>query len=419
MLDRKNAPPFVKTNSLQLPESREIVLPTGLKIHLIEGVQQDVVKLEVVFAAGKWFETKTGLSHFTAQMLEKGTEKRSSFQISEVLDQFGAHLEISPGFDFVSVSLYSLKQKLKFLLPVFMDVITAPSFPEKEWKQAQDIAIQNLKINEEKTGYLASKYIRQNIFGDTHPYGPSPEASDIKQITTTHLSGYFKARFGASKIYIVGQLVDKDIETLVKELSQLRSQMNTAAELYSIASGPSHQHIEKKNSVQSSIRLGRKTLLKGKSDYFDIQIVNHLLGGFFGSRLMKNIREEKGLTYGIYSSISAFQQESLLTIGADVDRRNLTPAIQEIKSELKKLRSEEVTTQELTLAKNHFIGSLQSDMANPFAVAEKIKNIHLFSLTGDFYQRLIDKVDKITPSRVQEVAELHFHEKVFFEVTVG
>ncbi len=419
MLDRKIAPSFVKTNSLQLPDSFQIDLPSGLQIHHIEGVQQNVLKVEFLFNAGKWFEPKVGLSNFTAQMLEKGTARKSSLEISELLDQFGSHLEISPGFDFVSISIYALKDKIKQTLPVFLDILSTPSFPEKEWVQMQNIATQNLKVTEEKTSFLASKFIRKNIFGEAHPYGPSMEQHHIKDISVHDMSDYFQSAFKVNRIYIVGNLNDSEIALFVSAFSQFTTSKNSISSILKFVEGPVHQHVEKKNTVQSSIRLGKKSLLKSHPEYFDLQILNHLLGGYFGSRLMKNIREEKGLTYGIHSSISAFRNESLLMIGADVDKNNVVLAIREIKNELKKIRTEEVDSQELTLAKNHFIGSLQSDMANPFSVAEKIKNIQIFNLDNNFYQDLIERVDQITPSEIKLAAESHFHEESFFEVTVG
>jgi len=419
MLDRKIAPSFVKTNSLQLPDSIQIDLPSGLQLHHIAGVQQNVLKVEFLFRAGKWFESKVGLSGFTAQMLEKGTTQKSAVEISELLDQFGSHIEISSGFDFVSVSLYALKDKINQILPVFIDILSAPSFPEKEWVQMQNIAIQNLKVTEEKTSFLANKFIRKNIFGENHPYGYSVESHHINNISVHDMSEYFQSAFKIDCIYIVGNFNDSEIEVFVKAFNQFTTSKNSFTSIPKSFTGPSYQHIEKKNSVQSSIRLGKKGLLKSHPEYFDLQILNHLLGGYFGSRLMKNIREEKGLTYGINSSISAFQNESLLMIGADVDKSNVALAVQEIKNELRKLRIEKVDSQELTVAKNHFIGSLQSDMANPFSVAEKIKNIQIFNLDKKFYQYLIDRVNQITPMEIKLAAESHFHEDSFLEVTVG
>src|SRR5258706_14358822 len=154
-------------------------------------------------------------------------------------------------------------------------------------------------------------------------------------------------------------------------------------------------------------------------DYFDLQIDIHLLGGFFGSRLMKNIREEKGLTYGIYSSLNTFVQDGFFVIGADVNKVNVQFAVKEIRSEVHKLREHPVEEQELRLAKNHFIGSLQADMANLFSVIEKIKNIHLHHLPPGYYQDLFNRVDQVGPEDILRIAAKYFQDDTLFEVAVG
>jgi predicted Zn-dependent peptidase len=179
------------------------------------------------------------------------------------------------------------------------------------------------------------------------------------------------------------------------------------------------QYVKKEGSLQSSIRLGKRSPLKKDPDYFDLRIFNHLLGGFFGSRLMKNIREEKGLTYGIHSSLNTFVRDGFFVIGADVNKVNLEFAIREIRSELRNLRDHAVDEQELGLAKNHFIGSLQADMANLFSVIDKIKSIQLHHLPQRYYQDLFDRVDRVGPEDILRIAAKYFQDDSLFEVAVG
>ena len=154
-------------------------------------------------------------------------------------------------------------------------------------------------------------------------------------------------------------------------------------------------------------------------DYFDALFLNHILGGYFGSRLMKNIREDKGLSYGISSSLHALKNDSYLAIGADVNRENLDLAFVEIGNELKRLRAEAVTDEELDVARNHFIGSLQLEITTSFAHADKIKNIILFNLPSDYYQRMIDRVNAINADDLLKVANKYFVEDSFLEIAVG
>ncbi len=179
------------------------------------------------------------------------------------------------------------------------------------------------------------------------------------------------------------------------------------------------QYVKKEGSSQSSLRLGKRSLLKKDPDYFDLQIFNHLLGGFFGSRLMKNIREEKGLTYGIYSSLNTFVHDGFFVVGADVNKANLEFAIREIRREVRALRDHPVQEEELELTKNHFIGSLQADMANLFSVIEKIKNIQLHQLPQSYYQDLFDRIDRVGPNDIIRIAGKYFQEDSLVEVAVG
>jgi predicted Zn-dependent peptidase len=182
---------------------------------------------------------------------------------------------------------------------------------------------------------------------------------------------------------------------------------------------PFRQIVEKDGSVQASIRMGKTSVARSHADYSAVLFLNHILGGYFGSRLMKNIREEKGLSYGISSSLQTMSMNSYLMIGADVNRENLDLAFTEIRKELQRLRTQRIGSTELETARNHFIGSLQLEITTSFAHADKLKNILLFNLPKDFYQKLIGRIDQIGPDELIAIAEEYFKEDSFMEVAVG
>ena len=420
MLNRKIAPPYLKSSSFLLPSPKTFQLSNGINLHSIEGVQQDIIKVEFIFKAGKWFESKVGLSHFTAQMIERGTVEKNSAQLAEFFDRYGAHIEISPGLDFTSIALYSLSKNLDHVFPAFLEMLKTPSFPENELRQMKDVFIQNLKINNEKNSYLASKALRKNIFGSTHPYGSSIEPEDANNLIRKDLLQYFEEYLVPSEIFVVSKGDNHTVEYIINDvsLSHIKSHSKNA-----ISSGQSSkqffQKIDKANSVQSSVRLGAKTISRNHPDYFNLLFLNHILGGFFGSRLMKNIREEKGLTYGIQSSINSLVNESFMVIGADVNKENENLIFKEIKNELIELQTSKIEESELEAAKGHFIGSIQSDTANPFSVAEKIKTIKLFSLPYNYYQALLDRVYSITSQQLLNTAQSYLRDDDFYKVVVG
>ena len=419
MLDRKSAPEFAEIKNFILPTPEIIKLTNGVPLIHFDNVRQEVVKVELIFKAGKWFEPKSGVSQFTAQMLEKGTSKRNSFQIAEVFDQLGSSVEISPGFDFTSLSLYTLSKNLEKVLPILYEVATSPSFPPTEFGLMKDIIKQNLKINNKKNSHVAGKKIRQNIFGAQHPYGNSLEESDIDNLTREDLISFFKERFALHEIYVTGKI---DIETKNRLLENFsKFHIPRADKQQNIVDNKLNkfsEYIEMPDSVQSSLRLGKRIINRRNPDYARLVLINHILGGYFGSRLMKNIREAKGLTYGIHSSISTLKNDAFFVIGTDVNKENRELAIAEIKMEIKKLQQDLIEYEELEIAKNHLLGSLQLETANPFSVVEKTKVIRLNQLHSDFYNSLFSDIQTSTSEALIQVAD-YLNEENLFEVSVG
>jgi predicted Zn-dependent peptidase len=419
MLDRTTPPGFQKSTSFSLVKPEKITLSNGLVVTVVPGGEQEVVKVEFIFKAGKWQEHQRGVSYFTAHLLQKGTATKNSFQISSELDQYGVHLEVSPGYDFTSLTLYGLTKNIDRFFELTRELITQPAFPELELQQAKDIYIQGLKINLEKTSYLASRQLRQSLFGSDHPYGCDADVEDIQKIQREQLSAFHQEHFKSFEIICSGRINKSLIERLTETFGELSVTKATNKITERIVGIITPSFVEKENTVQSSIRLGKRIISRTHADYPVLLLLNHILGGYFGSRLMKNIREEKGLTYGIYSSITALKHDSYLSIGADVDKENRELTIQEIKNELKKLQSQLISKGELETSKNHFIGSLQSEITTPFAHADKIKNTLLYSLPADFYQSLLTKIDSLTETDLREAAQKYFVEDSFSVVAAG
>lgn len=420
MLDRKTAPQFAEIKDFHLPSPEIIKLANGVPLVLFDAVQQEVLKIELVFKAGKWFEPKPGISHFTAQMLERGTSKRTSYQIAEAFDQYGCSIEINAGFDFASLSLYTLSRNISNVLPLLCEITSEPSFLESEFTLMKDVFKQSLKINNKKNSYVAGKAIRKNIFGARHPYGSSIEESDVDNLTSEDLTAFFNSHFTLHDVYVTGATSKPGRQKLINDLSSLKGAASSDNEIKSTIEIRSFsQLIEMPDSVQSSLRLGKKTINRSHPDYPAFILLNHILGGYFGSRLMKNIREEKGLTYGIHSSINALKNDSLFLIGTDVNRENQKLAIPEIKAEIIRLQENNVELGELEITKNHLLGSLQLEAANPFSIVEKIKSIRLNRLNSNFYSKLFNDITSTDAEMIKRVAQSYLDIDTLFEVSVG
>jgi predicted Zn-dependent peptidase len=421
MLDRTLAPPFNRSTSFVLIEPEKEVTRNGAEIFFVLGGSQEVCKVELIFPAGRWFEKTWGASYFSSQLLSKGTKTKSSFEIAELFDGYGAHLEINAGMDLVSVSLYSLNKNLEPSLLLLMELLKESVFPEKELALLKSIYLQNLKVNREKTSFLASTLIRKKIYGDSHPYGKELEEAEVTSLSRDILDSYYKEFFNVATIIVSGRVSTKH-KQFVQDifapfaLNPLKSWQHNSSEV--VNDGARHL-VAKDGSVQSSVRVGKTSIGRRHEDYPGVLFLNHILGGYFGSRLMKNIREEKGLSYGISSSVHTMVRGNHMVIGADVNRENLDITFDEIRKELKRLRTEKISASELETARNHFIGSLQLEITTSFAHADKLKNILIFNLPPDYYQKLIARTDSITAEELMQVAEKYFSEESFIEVAVG
>lgn len=419
MIDRKSAPPFSALTSFQLPAPEVILLSNGCNLVHLDTVKQDVIKIELLFKAGKWFEPAPGISHFTAQLLDKGVPGKSAYQIATWFDLFGASVEINAGLDFTSVSLYALASNVHETLPLFFQLLAEPTFSEDELAQSKAIFIQNLKLNLEKNSFVAGRNIRRNIFGEVHPYGATLDEAQVGAVSSNSLSEYFSKRFSLYEVYVTGPLSVTTGNQLKEMLSQLKAYSDSTEINFSINNHGLVEHVEKEESIQTSIRLGKRSINRTHLQYPQFILLNHILGGYFGSRLMKNLREEKGLTYGIHSSISTFANDSVFMIGTDVNKQDRTLAINEIKKEIEALCSAPVTDNELALARNHLLGGIQLDAANPFSIMDKIKMLRTYKLSGDYYNSLFTNIMETNPQTLKNLAISHLNPETLHIVSVG
>lgn len=419
MLDRTQAPPFVKSTSFELISPLKVKVAGGADIYFVLGGSQNVCKIELLFQAGRWSESTLGASYFTAQLLSKGTKSKSSYQIAQAFDQLGAHLEINPGADFVSIALYSLSRNVESSLTLLIELLQESVFPEKELSLLKSIYLQNLQVNKEKTSFQSSVLFRKALYGSSHPYGKELEESDVGLVSRDQLIGHFNANFREATLIVSGKVSDEQQQFISSAFGFLLHQHIAPAQSDIPSFTRAKEIVYKKDSMQASLRMGKPFFGRAHPDYPAAVFINHILGGYFGSRLMKNIREDKGLTYGISSSLSMALHGNHFVIGADVNRENVELAFNEVKKEMNRLRHEPVDTVELEIARNHFIGNLQLEITTSFAHADKVKNMIIFGLPGNFYNTLIERIDEVDAASLTEMANRHFQEDDLLEIAVG
>jgi zinc protease len=423
MLDRKTPPPFHPIDNINILPLNTQILANGLPLHILNAGTQPLLRLELIFSAGTTSEAKSNVSYFTIKMLGEGTQKRTSGEIMEYIDQYGAFIDFNHGVERVSISIYTLNKYLPNLLPILVELIQEPTFPEKEFQNLKNITLQSLRVSEEKSNYLAAKLFRELLFGPEHPYGKSLNLDAINPLEKTDLLKHFEQNIRNRKfeLIMVGSFTEVEVERVVQIFESLviDNQIVTNKLSSSPAQNAGKHFFHKEGSLQSSIRVGRKLFGKSHPDYFPLAITNEIFGGYFGSRLMKNIREEKGFTYGIHSSLALYKEEGYLVIGTDVKTDFTEQTLAEIAKEAQKMQTELVDSQELAIVKNYMLGAFAGSLNTPFDLAEVFKGVYFNQLTYDFYQKYIDTIQNITAEEIRQTAQKYLDVEQMLEVVVG
>lgn len=414
-MDRTLAPAFRTLVDFELPTPEKINLGSDKPpILYLPYTQTPIVKIEFVFAAGKLYEAQPGLAQFTVNLLDKGTSSNNAKEIASTLDYYGALLELTNDADFAYISLYCLSDHIKILLPLVISILSEPSFPEEELNTYKQIFTENLKVNQGKNSYLATVALRKAIF-KKHPYGRNTEIEDALRITKQHVEAFFKKHYNLLSVFVTGSINEPELSTLSKFCNGF-SKTHSSQSIDFIELAVEDHTFDGPGKDQASIRFGKITLDRKNKQIANLTLLNHILGGFFGSRLMKNIREEKGLTYGIYSSISHFKQASLFSIGAEVNTQNVEEAKREILTEISKLQN--ISGEEVQIAKNHLIGSMQNDNASIFNIAERIKVVELNGLNADYYSALSKAINSCSGQELVEIAQIELNPSSLCAVVV-
>jgi zinc protease len=421
MLDRNIAPAARPVLSVQLPPAQIYSLGNGARLHCLSGPNQPVVKLEIIFKAGKWYESTPGVSYLTAKMLLEGTSKHSAKQIAETIAFYGASMECTQGFDRSSLTLYCLSKHLEKLLPLVHEILTSPTFPEAELNLLKSRTIQNISIEKQKTSYLATVALTRNIYGEHHPYVTGTEEEALSAIDQQQIRSFFHSHycFPDTEVILAGDFKEADrqmIETLFGQITT-----DSPAARPGRLSAPSNQNtfIDLPEKLQSSIRIGRHWPLMSHPDFSKLSLVNKILGGYFGSRLMKNIREEKGYTYGIFSAVSSKEHDSLFYIGTDVNYEKAEETVSEVLKEIRILKEELVSEEELETVKAYTVGKFINDTATIFDQSEKYKTIILQNLPPDYYSRHLQEIQNLTAQEIPALVENYLPEESLTVVVVG
>jgi predicted Zn-dependent peptidase len=427
MLNRTIAPPIVDPVAfdIKLPACKKHTLSNGVEVFAVDMGSEETLMVNWVFYAGNWYEQKKAVASATNYLLKNGTSKRNAFEINEHFEYYGAYLNRACYNETSEITVHTLNKHINELLPAVAELVQDSVFPQEELNIYVQNSQQRLKVNLQKCEFVAGRLIDAYLFGEQHPYGTYINLEDYAGVQREDVVKFFDTyyRNGRCVIFVAGKLPGDLMESLEKHFGHLPLKPHTASTVsiqhpLQPATEKKYRIVNDKEGVQSAIRLARPFPNRQHPDFQKVLVLNNVLGGFFGSRLMGNIREEKGYTYGIYSYLMNFTDVSGWMISTEAGRDVTDETIKEIYYELEQLREEPVDDEELMMTRNYMIGSILGDLDGPFQVIGRWKNMILNNVDDNYFDRGVHIIKNITARELQELANKYLVPDAFYELVV-
>lgn len=422
MIDRKKGPKIRTDFDLQLKGVQAHNLPNGIEFYESNSGTQDIIKIELVFRTGRIHERQRAVAKAALSLIREGSTRHNGEELAELFDFYGAVVKSTAGMEVSTVSLVVVERYFKKIWPVWLHMVFYPLYAQEEIDKYRQVTASKFINQLAKNDVQGYRKLTEEIFGEHHPYGYNTQVSDIQALTRQNILGYYNENFGLESALVVlsGRYGAKTRDEIITDLGTKQRQHKSLAPDFS--NKPHIQNtfrIKTDNEVQVSIKYGRRLFNRKHPDFTSISFLNTILGGYFGSRLMRNIREDKGYTYGIYSAVHGWAEDGFLYISADVANDYVEATLSEIHKEMRILREELVPATELEMVRNYLLGQSLHLLDGPFAKGELIKNLISKNRSLEDFNTAIVKFKSIQSEELIEMARRYLIEESFTTVLTG
>lgn len=422
LLDRTVAPQIHNITSLKFPPVERYLLDNGIEVIEVNQGTQDIIRIEVIYDAGRPVEDKQLASRTTVAIQKEGTKNYSSEALAEKIDYFGSSINSGSNLDYSYFSIFVLRKFFSEVMPIFAEVLQEPTFPEDELKTHKEITLEKLKSSMSKSDMVSYRKITEEMFGSRHAYGYNSSEENVSSIQQSDLVNHFNnyQTSDRCKIIVSGK-IDASVRTIINNnLGQ--DQTTSSTKNFQASKKPIHEaqhkiHSEQKH--QTAIKIGRKMFNRGHEDFAPMFVLNTVLGGYFGSKLMESIREDLGYTYNIYSSLEPLVHDGYFTINTEVSNELVDPTIKEIYKQISILQNDKISEQELDMVRNYVMGNFLNMVDGPFRVANVMKTLSVSKMEVAQYEVIIDQIYNCSTAQIQDMAQKYLQRKDMIEVMVG
>ena len=408
---RREPPPPLAPRRLNIPTPDETALPNGLRVVFVEQTRLPLVSFRLAFRTGDAFDPPDlpGLTDIMTNMLTEGTAAYTSRQLADETARLGATLSAGASSDYTTVAASSLSAYAEQVLALLSEVALRPTFPEDELELTKQNAQQNLIAQRAQPSFLATETLARVIFGE-HPYrvvSPTPES--IEALTREKLAAFHGAMFipDDAVLFVAGDLRRERLTERVAELfgDWPRGQVAEADFPAPPArDGRAIYLVDRPGSAQSNIVVANPAITRTHPDYFPVLVMHTILGANASSRLFMNLREDKGYTYGAYTSLDARRYAGTFRATSEVRTPVTGASLREFFYELGRIREEEVSEKELADAKSYLTGIFPIRLETQEGLIDQLVQIKMHGLPGDYLHTYRERVQQVTREEVRRVA---------------
>ncbi len=423
--DRTKQPDLILTESLAIPKVRKERLSNGIPLYLMKADGQKLIRAEFIFRAGKWFESGLLIASSTNALLNEGTGSYNSQQLAERLDYYGSFVQLFSEHDRAGLVLFCLSKYFRDSMKIIGEILKSSIFPQNELDLHLHNSKQQFLINSSRVSFMARQEFSKCIFGSGHPYGATVAEKDFDAVLRKDLLNHYEGHYVKEELAIsVSGNWNEDIASILEEHLGQDDWKRNRSENKNIAPKPGKPAsgvsvIGKKDALQSAIRIGKRTINRRHPDFTGFSILSIILGGYFGSRLMKNIREDKGYTYGIGAQLVSLEQSGFFVISSEIGSEVCKKAMDEILKEIQTLRESPVGDEELRLVKNYILGNWLRMFDGPLATAETYRVLIDYGFEEGYFHDACTQLLAITPETLQYLAGKYLGEEDLVQVVAG
>lgn len=424
-LDRTTAPKIRQIDHFSIAAPERRVMPNGIPLNVIQVGNEDVVRFDLLVKGGQWNQTQPLLAMFTNRMLREGTQALTSSQIAEKLDYYGAWLDLSSSLNYGFITLYSLGKYFPKTVEILASMVKEPTFPEKELSVVVDINKQQFLVNAQRVDVMARKRLNRALFGLSHPLGRYAELDDYDRINSQVLRDFYRQYYhsGNCSVYVSGKVTPEIVRCIEHHFGESAwgdtSRKMTHKTFQPVTEENKRIFIEKEDALQSSVKIGTFSISQQHPDYLKLRVLVTLFGGYFGSRLMSNIREDKGYTYGIGAGLVNYPGIGVLGISTEAANEYVEPLIAEVYKEMDILRSEKVSDKELEMVRNYMLGDMCRSYESAFSLSDAWIFIETSGLKNDFFEQTLRAIREVTSDELQVLAQRYFRKENLIAVVAG